>query len=190
MRNTSARDRCFALRICSHTRCAVSGQPALRVAAPRAISGSASSTQAVSACQASLTLAQSSSASMRSRRGSSWASGNSARASFSRALSRLCNCRSAWPCQFSCTRPSISASCCESSRKRSARSRSRASRAFICVVVRPRNRPSLPGRRARNQLAPTSGYRPMFISGIDSRLDGVTMRMPEPCIRPMPPPIT
>lgn len=46
------------------------------------------------------------------------------------------------------------------------------------------------GQAGENQLAPTSGYRPMPISGIARRLDGVTMRIPAPCISPMPPPIT
>ncbi|MNO07364.1 hypothetical protein D3C81_2295230 [compost metagenome] len=56
--------------------------------------------------------------------------------------------------------------------------------------VKPRNNPSLPGRRDRNQLAPTSGYRPMLISGMARRLLGVTIRMLAPCKSPMPPPST
>ena len=66
----------------------------------------------------------------------------------------------------------------------------RASAAFSGAAVSARNNPVRPGMRGRNQLPPTSGNRPMPISGIARRVASVTTRCDAPTIRPTPPPIT
>ena len=47
----------------------------------------------------------------------------------------------------------------------------------------------MPGARCRNQVPPTSGKKPMRVSGIATRVRGPAMRRLAPWARPMPPPI-
>ena len=65
-----------------------------------------------------------------------------------------------------------------------------ASEAFIGAPVSARKSPARPGSRLRNQLPPTSGKRPMLISGMAMRVSGVTTRCEAPASRPRPPPMT
>ncbi len=84
--------------------------------------------------------------------------------------------------------------CTKSSRRSafthtSAQSTASASAAPSTCPLTPRNSPRCPGVRARNQPPPTSGNRPMLVSGMASLACSVTMRIEAPCARPMPPPI-
>ena len=56
--------------------------------------------------------------------------------------------------------------------------------------VRPRYSPSRPGVRLRKKPPPTSGNRPMLVSGMAILVRSVTMRSRAPWLSPMPPPIT
>mmetsp|Transcript_32951 Transcript_32951/g.77010 ORF Transcript_32951/g.77010 Transcript_32951/m.77010 type:complete len:251 (-) Transcript_32951:389-1141(-) len=56
--------------------------------------------------------------------------------------------------------------------------------------VRPRNSPRAPGNAERKDVAPTSGKKPIFVSGIAKSADCVATRK-RPCTdRPAPPPMT
>ena len=55
--------------------------------------------------------------------------------------------------------------------------------------VSPVNKPIGP-RSARKRLAPTSGYKPILISGIAKREYGVTKRNGAAINKPKPPPMT
>ena len=61
--------------------------------------------------------------------------------------------------------------------------------AVMIEPVKPVNKPIAP-RSAKKRVAPTSGYKPILISGIAKRECGVTKRNGAAINRPKPPPMT